>query len=244
MAAAIPPAFAIELQGIHVRRGRRRPRTILQGLSLAVAPGEPYALLGVPGSGKTAALLVVAGLVRPDRGAVLVDGTPLGPRTPPRSTGALLQAASFGGRSCRGALLEIARAAGLADPKGEVDDALALVELGRRARRPFAGCGAGERRRVALAAALLGKPRLLLLDDPTAGLPDEDRRSFLKLLLAVLSGGSRAALYATPRFDEAVRFAHRVGILHEGRLVHEAPVAHRKGLEEVYLLRSRAEAAS
>ena len=213
---------ALSLEGVVKRYG---PRTVLDGVSLTVQPGEIVALLGPNGAGKTTAVEILEGYRRADGGTVCVlgvDPVMAGPALKAR-VGLMLQGGGLDPRSSpRDTLRLYAR---LHDGARDPEDLLALVGLagvaGTRVRR----LSGGERQRLALALALVGDPEILILDEPTAGMDPEARRA-TRALIAGLRSDGRAVLLTTHDLGDVERLADRVAILHEGRIVaDESPAA-------------------
>jgi len=207
-------APAIEVAGLVKRYGGR---AVLDGVDLRVAPGEIVALLGPNGAGKTTLVEIVEGYRAADGGSVRVLGqAPAagGPALRAR-VGLMLQAGGLDPRSTPRDVLRLYAAfhAGGRDPEA----LLGLVGLagvaGTRVRR----LSGGERQRLALALALVGEPEVLLLDEPTAGMDPEARRT-TRTLIAGLRAEGRAILLTTHDLVDVERLADRVLILHEGRI--------------------------
>jgi ABC-2 type transport system ATP-binding protein len=189
-------------------------------LSLTVKPGEIYGFLGPNGSGKTTFIRMLCGLLRPDSGS----GTCLGldifrdnGRIKPQ-IGYLAQKFSlYEDLSVRENLSFMARIYGLPKVRGLVDEALERLGLARFADQLAGTLSGGWKQRLALAACLLHKPRLLLLDEPTAGVDPKARRDFWDEIYR-LSGEGVTALISTHYMDEAER-CHRLAYLAYGDLL-------------------------
>jgi len=173
------PAIAVE--GLVKRYGAR---TVVEGVSFEVAAGELVALLGPNGAGKTTTVETVEGYRRPDGGRVRVLGEdPAGGGPALRArVGLMLQDGGFDPRSRpREAVGDFARYhADHRDP----DELLEIVGLQAVAATPYRGLSGGERQRLSLAVALVGRPEVLLLDEPTAGLDARRRHGLADLILA------------------------------------------------------------
>jgi ABC-2 type transport system ATP-binding protein len=187
----------------------------LAGFSLSVHAGEVLAVLGPNGAGKTTALHLLLGLLAPDSGTVRILDRDPRDAAARAGVGAVLQTAGFP-RKLR--VIELLRQhascfAGARDPL-EVLDAVGLTD---RARRAVADLSGGERRRVEFALALVGRPRLLLLDEPTVGVDAHERRALLETI-ATLRGEGTAIVLTTHHLDEAERLADRIALLQGGRL--------------------------
>ncbi len=204
----------LEVRGLRKRYGRVQA---LDGVDLEVGPGEIVGLLGPNGAGKTTTLSCVLGLVRPDGGEIRLFGRPATAEARPRlhrRLGALLEPAFYPYLSGRENLRLLAAPLGL---EGQVDPLLERVGLEGAARRPVKGYSTGMRQRLGLAAALLGDPEFLLLDEPTRGLDPEGRRTLLDLLRRLREEG-RGILLASHVLPEVEGVADRVVILHRGRV--------------------------
>ncbi|MCL8014522.1 ABC transporter ATP-binding protein [Streptomyces sp. AS02] len=189
----------------------------VRGISFSVDRGEVFALLGTNGAGKTSTVELLEGLARPAGGNVRVLGhDPYAERDVVRPrTGVMLQEGGFPSE------LTVAETARMwagcvsgAMPQGE---ALELVGLGRRAGVRVKQLSGGERRRLDLALALLGRPEVLFLDEPTTGLDAEGRRETWELVRELRDGGT-TVLLTTHYLEEAENLADRLAILHEGRI--------------------------
>ncbi|MET4225290.1 ABC transporter ATP-binding protein [Oerskovia enterophila] len=220
--------LVIDVQGLRRRyasstRGAQGFEAVA-GVDLQVRRGELFALLGTNGAGKTSLLEVVEGLSRPTAGTAKVFGKdPYRERAQVRPRiGIMLQEAGFPSDLTA---IETARmwAGTLAAPR-PVEEALDLVALRGRADVTVTSLSGGERRRLDLALALLGRPEVLFLDEPTTGLDPESRRSAWDLVQSLLDDGTTVVL-TTHYLEEAERLADRLAIMHGGRIVQEGTVA-------------------
>src|SRR3954453_18854022 len=207
--------LAVEVVDLHGRYGTFEA---VRGVSFAVRPGEVFALLGVNGAGKTSVLEVVEGLVRADGGSVRILGAdPVTERARVRPhLGVLLQSSGLPGDLTVGETLQ-AWARTLTGPR-PVGEALASVDLGARAGVRVRSLSGGERRRLALALALLGRPRVVVLDEPTTGLDPESRRTVWELIRDLVAGGA-AVVLTTHHLEEAEQLADRIAVMRAGRIV-------------------------
>jgi ABC-type Fe3+/spermidine/putrescine transport system ATPase subunit len=202
---------------------------VLEGLSLGIAPDSLTAILGPSGCGKTTLLRIIAGLEDPDEGEVLLGDHPVanpGPVVPPEERGVALvfqDLALWPHMTVRENIafpLE-ARVPDAAKRAKRVEEAAALVSIGHRLDARPGTLSGGERQRTALARALAGEPRLLLLDEPFGGL---DATLRLQMIEAVAEARARlkiAAVLVTHDQAEALGAADRVVVLRGGRVVHE-----------------------
>jgi ABC-2 type transport system ATP-binding protein len=192
-------------------------------LTLDVASGEVLALLGPNGAGKTTTVRLLNGVLRPDRGSALVLG--LDPVTDGdavrRRTGVLTETAGLDDRlTARENLLFTARARGL-EARSAANRVAALLEqfgVADRADHHVQGFSTGQRKRVALARALLHDPDVLFLDEPTSGLDPAATRDVVNLIASLASEHGRTVVLCTHFLGEAGRLAHRMAVLHRGRL--------------------------
>ncbi len=193
----------------------------VDSLSFVLAPGTITGFLGPNGAGKTTTLRMLLGLAEPSGGSARILGR--GYREldePALRVGAVLEAADFHpGRSGRDHLRMLSRAARL--PDGRVDEVLRLVELEGAAGRRVKGYSLGMRQRLGLAAALLGDPELLILDEPANGLDPEGVR-WLRDFLRAFAAGSRTVLISSHVLAEVAQTVDQVLIINRGRLVVES----------------------
>jgi ABC-2 type transport system ATP-binding protein len=210
---AADPAIAIE--GLVKRYG---DRTVLDGVSLSIAAGELVALLGPNGAGKTTTVEIVEGYRRADGGRVRVLGIEPGSGGPAlrARVGLMLQGGGIDPRAePRETLIQYGRFH--ADPR-DPDELLALVGLGPQARTRFRRLSGGERQRLGLALALVGRPEVLVLDEPTAGM-DPEGRATTRGIVAGLRDEGVAILLTSHDLTDVERMADRVCILDHGRVV-------------------------
>jgi ABC-2 type transport system ATP-binding protein len=197
--------------------------TAVRDVSFIAPAGAVTGLLGPNGSGKTTTLRTALGLIRPSAGTALIGGVPYhGLARPRRTVGALLEATGFHpGRRARDHLRVLAAAAGLPDRR--VDEVLDQVGLAGAARRRVRGFSLGMRQRLGLAAALLGEPELLLLDEPANGL-DPAGVAWLRGLLRDVADQGRGVVVASHGLAEVAQMADHVVILSGGRLRFAGPL--------------------
>jgi ABC-2 type transport system ATP-binding protein len=196
----------------------------VEDLSFRVREGSITGFLGPNGAGKTTTLRVILGLVRPTSGTATVIGRPYHRLDHPiRRVGAVLEASSFHpGRSGRNHLRVVAAAAGI--PGARVEEVLALVQMTADAGRRAGGYSMGMRQRLSIAAALLGDPQVLVLDEPANGLDPQGMR-WLRELLRELADGGRTILVSSHVLAEVEQIADEVVIIHRGRFVEHATTA-------------------
>ncbi|MER6077612.1 ABC transporter ATP-binding protein [Streptomyces sp. NPDC001833] len=189
----------------------------VRGITFSVAHGEIFALLGTNGAGKTSTVELLEGLAPPDGGRIRVLGhDPHRERAAVRPrTGVMLQEGGFPSELTVGETVRMW--AGCTTGARPTAEALGLVGLGGRADVRVKQLSGGERRRLDLALALLGRPEVLFLDEPTTGLDAEGRRDTWELVRALRDDGT-AVLLTTHYLEEAESLADRLAILHEGRI--------------------------
>ena len=211
---------AIEIRGLSRRFGSVQA---VSDLTFEVGAGRVTGFIGPNGAGKSTTLRMLLGLVHPDSGAGTFDGR-LYEELPRPSThvGAVLEDASFHpGRSGRNHLRVLAAAGD--HPESRVDEVLGLVELSGAARRRVKGYSMGMRQRLAIAAALLGDPEVLILDEPTNGLDPPGIRWVRDLLRAEAARG-RAVLVSSHLLSELALSADDVVVISGGALRASGPL--------------------
>ncbi|MFG1924078.1 ABC transporter ATP-binding protein [Cryptosporangium sp. NPDC048952] len=192
----------------------------VRGISFSVQPGQVFGLLGTNGAGKTSTMDVIAGLAAPTSGTVRVLGhDPIRERRAIRHrTGVVLQSGGLPGE------LTVSEAvrmwAGTMRAPRPATEAIEAVDLVERVDVPIKSLSGGERRRLDLAIALLGRPELLMLDEPTTGLDAESRRRIWTLIRELVDNGT-AVLLTTHHLEEAEELSDALAILHRGRIVTE-----------------------
>jgi ABC-2 type transport system ATP-binding protein len=234
----------LEVRGLTKTFG---PVTAVREVSFRAPAGQVTGLLGPNGSGKTTTLRVTLGLVRPTAGTALIGGLAYRslPR-PRRIVGAMLEATGFHpGRRARDHLRVLAATADVPDRR--VDEVLDQVGLAEAAGRRVRGFSLGMKQRLGLAAALLGDPQVLLLDEPANGL-DPAGIAWLRGLLRGLADEGRTILVASHVLGEVAQTADRVVIVSAGRLRFAGPLDELGGtgtaLESAFLRLTGAQGAS
>ncbi|MFJ6134889.1 ABC transporter ATP-binding protein [Kitasatospora sp. NPDC092286] len=205
----------IEVQGLTKEYDGKR---VVDDLGFVVRPGAVTGFLGPNGAGKSTTMRLILGLDRPTAGHALVGGRRYAELADPlRQVGALLDAqAVHGGRTARGQLRWLAASNGL--PNRRVDEVLAQVGLTEAAGRRIRGFSLGMRQRLGVAAALLGDPPVLLLDEPVNGLDPEGIR-WIRTLLRDLAAEGRAVLVSSHLMTEMALTADHLVVIGRGRLL-------------------------
>ena len=238
-----PPTSALQLQGLT----KSFDRPAVARLDLTVSAGEFYALLGPNGAGKTTTLRMVAGLIRPDAGSIRVCGIDAlaDPVAAKRLVAWVSDEPMIYDKLTPTEYLEfVAGLWGMPAREAEADARGLLVRLGleREAGRRCEGLSKGMRQKVALAGALIHRPRLIILDEPLTGLDAGAARIVKDVLLEQVRGGA-TVIMTTHILEVAERMAERIGVIARGRLIAEGTLdelrrlAGRGGtsLEDVFL---------
>jgi len=213
-------AHAIEVAGLSKQFG---PVKAVDDLSFTVDEGRVTGFLGPNGAGKTTTLRMVLGLVNPTSGSATVHGQRFALLSDPVHTvGAVLDGGMLHpGRSGRNHLRTLARAAGIGNQR--VEELLELVALKEAAHRRAGGYSLGMRQRLGLASALLGDPKVLVLDEPANGLDPQGIR-WLRDFLKRLAGEGRAVLVSSHVLAEVSQTADDVVVIAKGRSVAQGPL--------------------
>ena len=229
-----PSNAALEVRGLRKSYGGR---DVVAGLDLTVRSGSVLALLGPNGAGKTTTVEICEGFRSPDAGTVRVLGLdPTDPALRPRIGVMPQTGGAYPGLRCGEMLRLVASyAASPLDPD-ELLDRLGLVQV---ARTPYRRLSGGQQQRLSLALAVVGRPELVFLDEPTAGLDPQARRATWELVEALRADGV-SVLLTTHLMDEAERLADDVVVVDEGRVVASGTVAELTRTGAVGQLRFRA----
>lgn len=212
---------AIEVEDLTKRFGQLRA---VDGLSFTVEYGSVVGFVGPNGAGKTTTLRSIVGQIRPDSGGASITGRPYRDLSDPLGTvGTVLETgAMHPGRTGRNHLRILAHQAGI--PPRRVDELIDTVGLGAAARRRAGGYSLGMKQRLALAAALLGDPAILILDEPANGLDPEGIR-WLREFLRSLAAEGRAVLVSSHGLAELALTVDKVVVIGHGRLITQRPLA-------------------
>jgi len=215
------PGAAIEARGLTKRYGSK---LAVDDLSFTVQPGRVTGFLGPNGAGKSSTMRLLLGLDRPDSGAATIAGKRYRDlRDPLRQVGALLEAqAAHKGRSARNHLMCLAQTQGL--PRRRVDEVIAITGLLPAARKRARGLSLGMAQRLGIAAALLGDPAVLLLDEPVNGL-DPEGVLWIRNLMRQLASEGRTVLVSSHLMNEMAVTADHLIVIGRGRLLADCPAA-------------------
>ena len=196
----------------------------VDNLSFTVEPGTVTGFLGPNGAGKTTTLRCLLGLVTPNAGGSTIGGRPYSElHTPATTVGALLEASSFHpARTARNHLRVYCTVSGI--PTRRADEVLELVGLSSAANRKVKGFSMGMRQRLGLAAALLGDPKVLILDEPANGL-DPEGIVWLRQFLRAMAGDGRTILVSSHVLSEVEQTVDSIVIINRGTLVRQGTLA-------------------
>ncbi|HTX91560.1 MAG TPA: ATP-binding cassette domain-containing protein [Anaerolineales bacterium] len=211
---------AIEVKDLYKSFGELKA---VQGVSFEVRPGEIYSLLGPNGAGKTTSISMLSCLLRPDKGDAFVmgksvTGDPMGVKA---ALGVVPQdIALYEDMSARENLTFWGKMYGLrgAELKKRVDEVLEIIGLTERARDRVGKYSGGMKRRVNIGVALLHKPQVIYMDEPTVGIDPQSRRNILDSVVALKDQGM-TVLYTTHYMEEAQELSDHIGIMDHGKLI-------------------------
>ncbi|MCQ1953604.1 ABC transporter ATP-binding protein [Arthrobacter sp. zg-Y238] len=209
---------AIRVQGI---KKSFRDLQVLRGVDFDVTAGSIFALLGSNGAGKTTLVRILSTLLKADDGTAAVDGFDVAARP-----GDVRRSISLTGQFAaidevltgRENLVLIAKLRHRKDPGSVADDMLARFALTDAGNRKAGAYSGGMRRRLDIAMSLVGNPKIIFLDEPTAGLDPQARNEVWKTIRELADGGT-TVLLTTQYLDEAEQLADRIGILHRGVII-------------------------
>jgi ABC-2 type transport system ATP-binding protein len=198
----------------------------VDGLTLEVRAGEVFGLLGPNGAGKSTTIAITTGLLAPDSGTVDLFGlgSPTNPAVRMHLGLAPQEITLYDQLTARENLVFLARLSRVAAPRHRADELLELVELDARANDRVATFSGGMKRRLNLAAALVHDPKLVLLDEPTAGVDPQSRNRILDLVRQLAAAG-KTIVYTTHYMEEAAKMCDRVGIVDHGRMLDAGTVS-------------------
>ena len=213
----MPPLLQID----HLAKAYGPVRAV-QDISFSVRPGEIYGLLGPNGAGKTTTISMISGLLVPDGGSIAIAGRPLAadPQAAKRLMGVVPQELALYEELSAAENLEFwGRLAGLdtKTARARTAEILAALTLSDRARDPVKTFSGGMKRRVNLGCALLHRPKLILLDEPTVGIDPQARLNILEFVRSLRADGV-GVLYTTHYLEEAESLCDRIGIVDHGRM--------------------------
>jgi ABC-2 type transport system ATP-binding protein len=212
----------VEVQDLVVRFG---DFTAVDQVSLSIEPGTVYGLLGPNGAGKTTFIRVLCTLLRPASGQVRIAGVDV-LEQPSRARAHIGLAGQFAAvdqyQSGRENVEMVGRLYGLSarESRRRTDEVLTAINLQDAADRRVDTYSGGMRRRLDLAASLVGRPEVMFLDEPTTGIDPRSRQELWEMLKDLVGGGT-TVLLTTQYLEEADRLADRIGVINEGRIISE-----------------------
>src|SRR5690625_2874245 len=203
---------------------RYGPKLAVDHVNFTARPGEVTGILGPNGAGKSTTMRLIMGLDAPTSGTATIEGKPFRDHEAPlHAAGALLDAKGVHpGRTARSHLRALAATHGISDAR--VDDVLDLTGLTQVARKRVGGFSLGMGQRLGIAAALLGDPQTLILDEPVNGL-DPDGVMWVRGLLRHLASEGRTVVLSSHLMSEMAQIADHVVVFGKGRIVADAPIA-------------------
>ena len=225
------PSVAIQVRGLRKTYGKT---VVLDGIDLEVVAGSIFALLGPNGAGKTTTIHILSTLLLPDAGEVVVRGADAirDPDAVRRSIGLTGQVSAvdkqFTGLENLQLMADLCHL-GRAEGRHRVKELVELFEIRDIAGRPAMTYSGGERRRLDLAMTLVGRPRILFLDEPTTGLDPRSRRVMWQIVRDLVANGVTVFL-TTQYLEEADKLANRIAMLDHGRIVAQGTPAELKRL--------------
>jgi ABC-2 type transport system ATP-binding protein len=193
----------------------------VDGVSLDVRPKEIYGLVGPNGSGKSTVLSMLSGVLRPDAGTVRLDGVPVAYSAARLRLGFVPQEiALYPQMTATENLSFFGRMQGLRGPalRGQVREALDVVDLAAQAGRRVESFSSGMKRRANIAVALVHRPDIIIMDEPTVGVDPQSRNAILDQV-AALAGAGTAVVFASHQMEEVQRLCGRIGIIDAGKIV-------------------------
>ncbi|SEU24059.1 ABC transporter ATP-binding protein [Paenibacillus sp. NFR01] len=204
-----------------------RGRAAVDELNLNIGKGQIYGFLGPNGAGKTTTIRMLLGLIKPTSGSIDIFGQELQKHKLPilRRIGSLVESPSYYGHLSAVDNLEAIRRI-LDVPKSRIAEVLDIVSLTGEEKRPVKGFSLGMKQRLGIAAALLGSPELLILDEPTNGLDPSGIQEIRSLIKRLPSEQGITVLVSSHLLSEIEQMADTVGIINQGRMLYEDTIAH------------------
>ncbi|WP_246590641.1 ABC transporter ATP-binding protein [Paenibacillus sophorae] len=223
-----------------------RGRMAVDHLDLSIGKGEIYGFLGPNGAGKTTTIRMLLGLIAPTEGRVEIFGKDLRKERLDilRRVGSLVESPSYYGHLSAVENLEAIRRI-LGVPKRRIAEVLDIVSLTGEEKRPVKGFSLGMKQRLGIAAALLGSPELLILDEPTNGLDPSGIQEIRSLIMSLPQEHGITVLVSSHLLSEIEQMAGTVGIIRQGRMIYQDTITHlrQRSAGEMRLVVSEPEAA-
>ncbi|TBL79968.1 ABC transporter ATP-binding protein [Paenibacillus thalictri] len=202
-----------------------RSRIAVDKVNLEIGRGDIYGFLGPNGAGKTTTIRMLLGLIKPTKGSISIFGKDLQKEKLAilRKVGSLVEYPSYYGHLTAYENLEAIRCI-LGVPKSRIDEVLGIVRLSKEAKRPVKGYSLGMKQRLGIAAALLGNPELLVLDEPTNGLDPSGILEIRELIKEMPKQHGITVMVSSHLLSEVEQMATKVGVIRDGALVFQAPI--------------------
>lgn len=215
----------VRIEGLRKRYGKT---TAVDGVTFSVLPGETFGLLGPNGAGKTTTMKILCGLVRPDSGDVYVDGLSVTQATQKvqRLLGVVPQGlALYEDMTAKQNLVYFAKLRGISGEEraAQIAEILRITGLEEDANRRVKGFSGGMKRRLNIGVGLLGRPKVLLLDEPTVGIDPQSRRHILDSVRRLADEGV-TIIYTSHYMEEVEYLCRRVAIIDHGRVIAQGPI--------------------
>ncbi|WP_442950539.1 ABC transporter ATP-binding protein [Paenibacillus sp. D9] len=216
-------SWLLETKGLTKKLGGK---AVVRDVDLRIGEGDIYGFLGPNGAGKTTTIRMLLGLAKPTRGSVTVFGKSLAANRMEilRHVGSLVEYPSYYGHLTGTENLEVIRRL-LDVPKERIAEALSIVRLEKDAGRAVKGYSLGMKQRLGIAAALLGNPRLLILDEPTNGLDPAGIQEMRELIKSLPGQRGVTILLSSHLLSEVELMATKVGIIRSGSLIYQDSIA-------------------
>jgi ABC-2 type transport system ATP-binding protein len=217
------PAPQLEARDLHKRFGRSGPAQVhaVRGVSLAIERGRCFGLLGPNGAGKTTTIEMLEGISTPDSGEVLFEGAPLG-KLSRQHCGIQFQHTALPDFLTVREVLRFF--SGLYESHAPIEELVERCRLAEFLDRDTHLLSGGQRQRVLLAVALVNRPRLLFLDEPTTGLDPQARRNFWELVREIKAAGT-TVLLTTHYMEEAYELCDEIAIMDQGKVIAQGSPA-------------------
>ncbi len=200
-------------------------KTLVHNVDIKIGKGEVYGFLGPNGAGKTTTIRMLLGLMKPTSGKVSIFGQDLNQNRLSilQHVGSLVETPSYYGHLTAYENLECARKI-LGAPKSNIEEVLALVRLTKDAKKPVKNFSLGMKQRLGIATALLGNPKLLILDEPTNGLDPAGILEMRELIKSLPKKKDMSILISSHLLNEIDHVATQVGIITKGNLLYQGPI--------------------
>lgn len=216
--------YAIQTEDLSKQYGKHWR---VNSVNLKVPAGSVYGFLGPNGAGKSTTIKMILGLVKPSRGRVMITGTEFTARNRVpllRKTGSLIESPSFYGHLSGYENLDIVSTL-KNTKKSQLEEVLAVVRLGGQKDKKVSQYSLGMKQRLGIAAALLGQPEILILDEPTNGLDPAGIQEIRELLMGLPERYEMTVLISSHLLSEIDQMASEVGIIDQGQLIYQDSLA-------------------